>query len=153
MWFSVIYQQESATGTSMAPPSGPPSDFTPHPTLQPVTEPLFEFPESYSKFPLAICFAHGIVNFWVTLSIHLPFSLLSSPCVHMMYTCLFFFYFTVYPGDLSMSEYRAAAKCISVRPISRSIIAGSKRTYPFATLMVNSESHSVMSHSLRSHGW
>ena len=30
--------------------------------LQPVTEPLFEFPESYSKFPLAIYFTYGIVN-------------------------------------------------------------------------------------------
>jgi len=28
----------------------------PHPTLQPVAEPLFEFPESYIKFPLAIYF-------------------------------------------------------------------------------------------------
>ena len=57
----------------------PPSHFPPHPSLQPVTKPLFEFPESYSKFPLAICFTYGIVNFYVTLSIHLPFSLLSSP--------------------------------------------------------------------------
>ena len=29
-------------------------NFLPLPTLQPVTEPLFEFPESYSQFPLAI---------------------------------------------------------------------------------------------------
>ena len=29
-----------------------------HPTLQPVTEPLFESPESYSKFPLAIYFTN-----------------------------------------------------------------------------------------------
>ena len=49
------------------------------PTLQSVTEPLFEFPESYSKFPLAICLTHGIANFYVTLSIHLPSPLLSPP--------------------------------------------------------------------------
>ena len=52
-----------------------------------------------------------------------------------------------------MSEYRAAAKCISVRQISKSVIAGSKRIYAFAALMVNSESHSVVSHSLQFHGW
>ena len=49
----------------MSPPSLPP-------TLQPVTEALFDFPESHSKFPLAACFTHGTVNFYVTLSIHLP---------------------------------------------------------------------------------
>ena len=60
-----------------------------HPTLQPVTEPLFKFPGSYSKFPLAIYFAYGIVNFYVTLSIHLPLSLLSSHHVHrsVLYVC------------------------------------------------------------------
>ena len=63
-------------------PPKPPSHLPPHPTLQPVTEPLFEFPESYSKFPLALCFTYGIVNFRVTLSIHLPFSLILSPHVH-----------------------------------------------------------------------
>ena len=46
-------------------PPRPPSYLPPHPTLQPVVEPLFEFPEAYSKFPLAI-FTHGIVNFYVT---------------------------------------------------------------------------------------
>ena len=51
MWFSVIHQQESAMGTSMYLPdlpSIPLSHLPPHPTLQPVTEPLFKFPESYS---------------------------------------------------------------------------------------------------------
>ena len=76
--FSVIHHQESAIGIPMSPASqtslsapSPPS------TLHPVAEPLFEFPESYSTFPLAICFTHGIVNFYVTLSIHLPFFLFS----------------------------------------------------------------------------
>ena len=42
----------------------------------------FAFPESHSKFPLAIFFTYGIVNFHVALSIHLTFSLLLSPNVH-----------------------------------------------------------------------
>ena len=35
------------------------------------TEPLFEFPEPYSKFLLAIYFTYGNVSFHVTISIHL----------------------------------------------------------------------------------
>ena len=54
-----------------------------------VTGSLFEFPESYSKFPLAIYFTYGIVSFHVTLhtSHPLPPPL---PCVHrsMLYVCL-----------------------------------------------------------------
>ena len=57
-------------------------DLPPHPILQHVAEPLFEFPESYSKFPLAICFTYDIVNFYVAFSVHLPFSLLYSHLVH-----------------------------------------------------------------------
>ena len=34
LWFSVIHQKESAIGTSMSPPMGPPSYLPPHPTLQ-----------------------------------------------------------------------------------------------------------------------
>ena len=48
----------------------------PNPPLQVNTEPLFEFPEPYSKFLLAIYFTNGNVSFHVTLSIHLT---LSSP--------------------------------------------------------------------------
>ena len=70
-------------------PKCPPFHLPPHCTLQPVTEPLFEFPESQSRFPLAIYFTHGIVNFYVTLSTHLPFSLLSSHLDHrsVLYVC------------------------------------------------------------------
>jgi len=66
-----------------------PSHLLPHATLQPVAELLFEFPESYSKFPLAIWFTHAIVNFYVTLSIHLPLSLLFSHLVRrsVLYLC------------------------------------------------------------------
>ena len=67
----------------------PSSHLPPHPTLQPVTEPLLEFLESYSKCPLAIYFTYGVVDFYVTLLIHLPFSLLSFPCVHRSILCLF----------------------------------------------------------------
>ena len=38
------------------------------------TEPLFEFPETHSKFPLAIYFTYGNVGFHVTLSIYLSLS-------------------------------------------------------------------------------
>jgi len=45
--------------------------------------------ESHSKFPLAIYFPYGIVNFHVTLSIHFTFSLLPSHHVHrsVLYIC------------------------------------------------------------------
>ena len=45
--------------------------------------------ESHSKFPLAIYFPYGIVNFHVTLSIHLSFSHLPSPHAHrsVLYVC------------------------------------------------------------------
>ena len=60
-----------------------PSLASPSPShLQAVSEPLFEFPESYGKFPLPTCFTHGIVNFYVSLPIHLPFSLLPSHLAH-----------------------------------------------------------------------
>ena len=48
----------------------------PIPPLQVDTESLFEFPESYSKFPLAIYITYGIISFHVTLSIYF---ILSSP--------------------------------------------------------------------------
>ena len=38
------------------------------------TQPLFEFPEPYSKFPLALYFTYGNVSFHVTLSVHLSLS-------------------------------------------------------------------------------
>ena len=44
--------------------------------LQVDIEPCFEFPEAYSKFPLALYFTYGNVSFHVTLSMHL---ILSSP--------------------------------------------------------------------------
>ena len=42
--------------------------FLPTPPLEIVTEPQYEFPESYSKFQLAIYFTYGNVSFHVTLS-------------------------------------------------------------------------------------
>ena len=54
-----------------------------------VIEHLFEFPESYNKFPLAIYFIYGIVSFHVTLSIHLTLSFLPAlPCPHnILHVC------------------------------------------------------------------
>ena len=40
-----------------------------------IQSPLFEFPEPYSKFLLAIYFTYGNVSFHVTLSIHLTLSI------------------------------------------------------------------------------
>ena len=54
--------------------------------LQVDTESLFEFPEPYSKFPLANYFIYGNVSFHVTLSLHLT---LSSPLPTSL-TCQFF---------------------------------------------------------------
>ena len=60
-----------------------PSLPSPSPTHPPACRrALFEFPQSYSEFPLAIYLTYGIVNFYVTLSVHLPFSLNSSHHVH-----------------------------------------------------------------------
>ena len=68
----------------------PPSHLLPIPSFQIVTEPLFEFPESYSKFPLAIYFTYGIVNFCYPLhtSLLLPPSI--PPCPQVCSLCLFF---------------------------------------------------------------
>ena len=46
----------------------------PIPPLEVDTEPLFEFPETDSKFPLAIYFKYGHVSLQDTLSIHLTIS-------------------------------------------------------------------------------
>ena len=57
----------------------PPISFPIPPQLV-VTEPLIEFPEPYSKFPLAVCFTYGNISFHVTLPIHLTLSFLPHPC-------------------------------------------------------------------------
>ena len=57
-------------------PFEPAFHLPPHPTFWVDTEPLFEFSESYRKFPLAIYFTYDNVSFHVTLFIHLT---LSSP--------------------------------------------------------------------------
>ena len=57
MWFYSIHQQESAISTPMSPPF---QNSLPPPTLQTVTEPLFEFPESYSLIPIGYDFTYGI---------------------------------------------------------------------------------------------
>ena len=65
----------------------PPSHHPPHPTLQPVKETLFEFPESYSKFPLAIYFTYCKFPCY---SLHTSHPLSPTPCcVHksVLYIC------------------------------------------------------------------
>ena len=61
-----------------SPPSGTPSPLPPHPTppLWVVTELRFEFPESHSKFPLAVYFTHDNVCFQASLSVLLTLSFL-----------------------------------------------------------------------------
>ena len=62
----------------------------PIPLLWVVTEPLFEFPESYSKLPLAIYFTYSNVSFHVTL--HTSHTLLPpSPPTPSHYVCSLLF--------------------------------------------------------------
>ena len=74
--------------------------------LQPAAEPLFEFPESHSKFPMAICFTRGIVNFYVTLSLHLPISFLSFHLVHrsILHVCFPIAALKINSSVLSLSD-------------------------------------------------
>ena len=61
-----------------APPNLPPTSH-PIPPLYIVTEPQFEVPESYSKFPLAICFTYGSVYVSMLLSPFVPPSVFPRP--------------------------------------------------------------------------
>ena len=72
--FSVKPQHESAIGIHTTPPfwTSLPSLSPSHPSR--LIESLFEFPELYSKYLLAIYFTYGSVSFCVTLSIHLTIS-------------------------------------------------------------------------------
>ena len=102
--FSVKLQCESAIGIHISPSFWTflPSPSLSHPSRL-ITEPLFEFPEPYSKFPLAIYFTYGNVSFHITLFIHLilssplPVSIsLFSRCVPPLLPCYFCFYFHYY---------------------------------------------------------
>ena len=96
----------------------PPSHLPAHPTLQPVTEPLFEFPESHSKFPLAIYFTYGIVNF-ICLFLHccpenkfISTIFLDSICMcqYMIFIFLFLTHFTLALGlstSLELTQMRS----------------------------------------------
>ena len=68
MLVSTKHQNESATGIPMSPPSWTSLlPLSPSYPSKVVIEPMFEFPESYSKFPLALYFTYGNVCFHVTL--------------------------------------------------------------------------------------
>ena len=72
---SAIYQHESAMGMyggRMSPPLKPPSHLPPHPTSRLSQTTGFGFPESYSKFPLAIYFTNGNVYISMLLSQIIP---------------------------------------------------------------------------------
>ena len=76
--FSVKPEHKSAIGIHISSPfrTSLPSPSASHPSR--LIQSLFEFPEPYSKFPLAIYFTYGNVNFHVTLFFFLkkPSSLL-----------------------------------------------------------------------------
>ena len=71
---SATCQYESLIGTHMPPPC---STSHPIPPLYVVTEPEFEFPESHSKFPLAIL--HMTVYMFLCYSLHSSYPLLLPP--------------------------------------------------------------------------
>ena len=87
---SAIHHHESVIGIHMSPPFGtslPPS-IPSHPSrLSPHTR--FEFPASYSKLPLAVCFTYGDVY----VSVLLPHFISPSPSPTVS-TSLFIWFFT-----------------------------------------------------------
>ena len=58
---SAMHPHESAIGIHMTLPLEPPSHLSSHATPLSCHRAQFEFPESYSKFPLAISFTYGSV--------------------------------------------------------------------------------------------
>ena len=98
----------------MSPPSwiSLPSSSPPHP--QPFAESMFEVPESYSKFPLAIYFTYGFVNVYVTFSIGLPFSLFSSHSIHrcVLYVC---FSIAALKTNSSVPSLQIPYICVSIQ--------------------------------------
>jgi len=69
---SDIHQHESAIGLYMSSPSWTSLLTPPFPLLLGCHRALFEFPESHSKFPLAIYFTHGSVYVSMLLSPFIP---------------------------------------------------------------------------------
>ena len=76
-------------------PCEPSSHLSPHPTPLGWYRALFEFPETYRKFPLAIYFTHGNVSSHVTLSIQLTLNqkflmivLIPTPCWFTKDVCI-----------------------------------------------------------------
>ena len=64
----------------MSPPS---QAFLPIPPFQIVTEPLFEFPEPYCKFPSAICYMYDKFPCYSIHTTH-PLPSLLPPCPHVL---------------------------------------------------------------------
>ena len=87
--FSVKPQHESGIGIHISPPfwTSLPSPASSHPSR--LIEPLFKFPEPYSKFLLGIYFTYSNASFHVTLSIHLTLSSALPMSVKSISLCLF----------------------------------------------------------------
>ena len=69
-------------------PFEPPSHLPPISPLCVITEHWFALPESYSKFPLAICFTYGSVYVSMLLSPFVPRSLSLTLCLKVCSLCL-----------------------------------------------------------------
>ena len=69
-------------------PFEPPSHLPPISPLCVITEHWFALPESYSKFPLAICFTYGSVYVSMLLSPFVPPSLSLTLCLKVCSLCL-----------------------------------------------------------------
>ena len=90
LWFSVRHQQESAIGTPMSPPPETPSHFPLLPTLLDCHRASAVLaPWVIQQIPIGY-FTYAIVNFNVTVPIHLTLSLLPSPYVHISVLCVYF---------------------------------------------------------------
>ena len=86
---SAIYQHESAIGIHTSPRSHRPPTSHP-PPLSVVTEPRFEFPEPYSKSPLAFSISDDSVYASKLLSPFVPYLLPPHARVHksVLYICV-----------------------------------------------------------------
>ena len=99
----------------------------PIPPLSVDTEPLFEFPDPYSKFPLAIYFTYGNVSFRVTLSIHLtlpspfPMAIKSIRCLFLHCCPVNKFFSTMFLDSVYMCSVQFSHPVVSdsLRPQAR----------------------------------
>ena len=108
LWFSVIHQQESATGTPMSLPYWT-SLLPPSPSN----------PSAFGRAPVWVPWVLqqipiGYLFYYVTLFIHLPFPLLSSHLVHssVLYVC---FSIAVMKINSSVPSLQIPYICVSIQ--------------------------------------